>query len=295
MSLLVAGALHHDVILRAARLPRLDETLPGDSVAYALGGKAGNQALAAVRMGAQVAFAGAVGDDPAGQGMRATLDRAGVHTGALATVRGPSGMSAAIVTQTGGYGAVIVSAANRSFTGARVGLPAGCTHLLLQNEVPAVANLRLARAARAAGVKVIWNAAPARADRLMPGLTDILIVNRVEAADILRKPALNDARTAARDLTLLGPRAAIITLGEGGLALWDGTPHLMPAIQVPVISTHGAGDAFCGALAAALDQGQSLPEALRLAQGLAALWVSTPPDQRDRLDQDRVRALLAER
>lgn len=101
MSLLVVGALHWDVVVEAPRLPQLDETLHGQNVAYQFGGKGGNQAVAAARAGAEVSFAGRIGNDAAGQSMRNRLTEAGVDIGQLQQGNGASGMSVAIVTEGG--------------------------------------------------------------------------------------------------------------------------------------------------------------------------------------------------
>ncbi|MEO0380852.1 MAG: PfkB family carbohydrate kinase, partial [Pseudomonadota bacterium] len=112
MSVFVAGSLHLDVVLRAPHLPGPDETVAGSSVDYVFGGKGGNQALAAARMGAKVAFAGRAGSDRFGDMLRETLGNSGIDLTGLQRDAGPSGMSAAIVDANGDYGAVIVSAAN---------------------------------------------------------------------------------------------------------------------------------------------------------------------------------------
>jgi ribokinase len=109
MSLLVVGALHWDVVVRAPRLPQLDETLRGQEVAYQFGGKGGNQAIAAAKAGAYVAFAGRIGNDEAGASMRTRLQAAGIDISQLQQGAGASGMSVAIVTKDGDYGAVIMS------------------------------------------------------------------------------------------------------------------------------------------------------------------------------------------
>ncbi len=289
MSIAVLGALHLDVIVAAPRLPHLDETLTGHAVRYAFGGKGGNQAVAAARMGARAVMIGAVGTDDFAETLLAGLDAGGVDRGAVICVAGASGMSVAIVDADGGYGAVIVSAANLTMTG-NERLPADITHLLLQNEIPAKANLAAARAARAAGAMVILNAAPART---MPtellALIDLLIVNRVEAA-MMCDGADNDA-WALRDL---GPHAAIVTRGAEGLigAGADGVTFVQLAHSVDVISTHGAGDAFIGGLAARLAAGDGLQVACAFAQGAAALHVATPIDERAAITPVNVRAFL---
>ncbi len=282
MSLFVLGSLHLDVIVNAPRLPNLDETLPGQSVRYDFGGKGGNQAVAAARMGATVAMAGAVGSDSFATTLRDRLIQTGVDQQQVTTDPGPSGMSVAIVDAGGNYGAVIVSAANLKLTG-QIALPSGCTHLILQNEIPEAANLAAARIASAAGVRVILNAAPARptGDDLL-ALTDLLIVNRGEASVLSGLPPDDPATINA--LLSLGPASVIVTRGGDGLCLGtaNGTTDY-PARQVTVVSTHGAGDAFIGALAAHLDAGNSLETAAAFAQTAAALHVSTEVDQRDRI------------
>jgi ribokinase len=125
------------VVVRAPRLPRLDETLRGEAVDYRLGGKGGNQALAAARAGARVAFAGRIGGDDPGARMRAELVAAGVDVAGLQQGDGASGMSVAITTADGGYGAVIVSGETLSLDAAAVRVPEGCRMILAQNEVSA--------------------------------------------------------------------------------------------------------------------------------------------------------------
>ena len=264
--ILVLGSLHWDVMVAAPRLPVPDETLFGHSAAYRFGGKGGNQAVAAARRGARVAFAGAVGDDEAGPRLLAALDAAGVDRSGVAVVAGASGMSVAIDTPDG-YGAVVVSGANAH--AAVRNLPDGVSVALLQNEVPEAANLALA-AALPAGATLVLNAAPARP--LPPALrarVDVLVVNRVEAAAMGGLDALRSAGTV------------IETLGADGCRL--GTPagiKALPAPRVAAVSAHGAGDAFCGALAAALDAGGTIEDAIALAQGYAARIVAAPYAER---------------
>lgn len=287
--ILVCGSLHLDVMVSAPRLPRLDETLAGQGVAYASGGKGGNQAVAAARMGARVAMAGRVGDDAFGARLLAALDAAGVDRAQVQRGAGPSGMSVAIVDESGGYGAVIVSAANLAIAADAVQVPAGTTHVLLQNEVPEAVNLAVARTARAAGARVVLNAAPARAmDPDLLACTDLLIVNRVEAGD-LTGAAPEDA---ARALADRGPGAVIVTLGGDGLVLWDGALAGLPAHGVNAISTHGAGDSFVGALAAEWARGADLRAAAAFGQAAAALHVAAGPAGRAAVTVGAVRGLM---
>lgn len=285
--ILVVGALHLDVIVRASRLPQLDETLVGEGVRYALGGKGGNQAIAARRMGAEVAMAGRVGSDAFGGQLLALLAGAGVDCGQIVQGPGASGMSVAIIETGGEYGAVIVSGENLNLAAEAVVLPAGTGALVLQNEVPATVNLDLARRARAAGIRVILNAAPAREmpTALWP-LIDLLVVNRLEARQLLGRDLAPPE--AAQLLLHLGAGAVIVTLGSGGLVLCEpgGTQHIA-AHRVSTVSAHGAGDAFLGALAAEWVRSDDLPRAARLGAAFAALHVAANPEDQSHLSRRR--------
>lgn len=270
MSVFCCGSLHLDVMMQAPNLPRLDETVVGTGVDYAFGGKGGNQAVAAAKMGAQVAMAGRIGDDAFGQTLLNTLMGAGVDIGQIQRGQGASGMSTAIVCQGGGYGAVIVSAANLLIDPSQITVPNDASVVLLQNEIPEAVNISVAQQARDRGALVILNAAPARKmSPILLELVDILVVNRIEAADMMG--------VSVADLDPMQPvtaARAIITLGGDGLVIQDGASRHQSGHQVPVISTHGAGDAFLGALAARLDQGDDLTKAAAFGQAAAALHVS---------------------
>lgn len=277
----VAGALHLDVILRAPHLPQLDETVTGSGVTYAMGGKGGNQALAAACHGAPVSMAGRVGADDFAQQILDTLTEAGVDITQVQPGSGASGMSAAIVQDDGGYGAVIVSAANLDIDPAQITVPPDTRVVLLQNEVPTPVNLTVARAAKALGARVILNAAPARAlDPALIPLVDLLVVNRVEAAALsgLKISDQATARSAARHLSQT--TETILTLGAEGLIHAKGPQAIHhPAHGVKPFSTHGAGDAFLGAYAARCAAGEPVVDALVYAQAAAALHVSVPDRQ----------------
>ena len=258
--ILVMGALHLDVIVNAPALPAPDETMMGKDVAYRFGGKGGNQAVSAARMGGKVAMIGVVGTDDFAQPLRAELARADVDMSMLATFDGASGMSVAIVQNDGSYGAVVVSGVNRQINAQQARLDPPPKVIVLQNEIPVSENhALLARLPQ--DVTVIWNAAPALArDAVMVRRADILVVNRLEAAMQAGLPHdLPDPEAALTQLAREG-RAVIITLGADGYIAQarDGTRFGAQAHRVPVFSTHGAGDAFVGALAAEIARGADL-------------------------------------
>ena len=279
----VLGSLHLDVVVDTPSLPRIDETVMGNSVAYRFGGKGGNQAVAAARMGAKTAMAGRVGTDPFGDRLLEVLDAEHVVHDQVLRVPGASGMSVAIVNADGDYGAVVVSGVNQANTGTDIALPAETRVLVLQNEVPEAANLAVVAKAGAA-TSVLLNAAPARP--IAPALLErvgVLVVNRLEAAMLSgQEESLASPEAAAERLLELGPQAVVVTLGGEGCvgAVRGGSPFRMPAYKVPVVSTHGAGDMFVGALAARLADGETLDAAIAVAQGAAALYVSLPFDRR---------------
>lgn len=287
MSVFVVGAIHHDVIVDAPALPRLDETLSGSAVRYAFGGKGGNQAVQAARIGkalnVTVAMAGCVGQDAPGTLMLETLRQAGVDTSSMQQSSKPTGMSVAISLPDGSYGAVIISSSNKELDVQSVHIPADTSWLVLQNELPEQANEALARRAKNHGIKTLLNAAPARKlSQEFAQALDLLVVNRVEAADLLsmRHDAINP-REAAKILCTQWRCDVIVTLGGDGLVVCqNGQVATLSAHDVAQVSTHGAGDAFIGALAVHLTAGHDLIAAAKIANAAAALHVASPVDAR---------------
>ncbi|RZW09067.1 MAG: ribokinase [Rhodobacteraceae bacterium] len=287
---IVLGALHYDVVVDAPRLPDVDETLPGSGVDYRFGGKGGNQAVAAARMGADVAMAGRVGRDAAAGVILGVLDAAGVDRSEVAEVDAASGMSVAISLPSGEYGAVIVSGANGENDG-RVADGPPPRVALIQNEIPEAANVAFA-AGLDGGCRVVLNAAPAR--DLAPELAarvDVLIVNRIEAEAL---SGAGDPEATAVRLERAVRGAVVLTLGAGGAILVeDGAVSHHPAHHIEPVSAHGAGDMFTGALAARLAEGDSLSDAVVFAQAAAAMFVSSPVAERGTVTKDAVAVFLA--
>jgi ribokinase len=294
----VVGSLHFDIMVRAPYLPRTGETLIGEAWWWKQGGKGGNQAVAAARHGARVEMVGCLGDDAFGARLRERLEAAGVDLAHVRTVVRGSGMSVAIVQEGGDYAAIVVSGANREIDEAWIARSApaigGARVLVLQDEVAETANAAAARLARAADVRVVLNAAPARPLGSLAGLVDVLVVNTVEAEMLGagRVDGLESAAAAARALRAQAP-TVVVTAGAAGLAAAADTETVtVPAHQVPRAETHGAGDAFVGAFAACLADGAPLADALRYANAAAALHVGTPEADHDALGPADVRRLL---
>lgn len=279
----VTGSLHYDIMLDAHHRPEKGETVMGSACHYKFGGKGGNQAIAAAKAGAHVRFIGAVGADEQGAFLLKTLRQAGVNTDAVATIDGiPSGMSVAITDAEGDYGAVVVSNANQHIAPEpfmQAAFWRDVSMLVLQNEVPETVNLAAAQAARRQQIAVCINAAPARP--LTPEFErciDLLVVNAVEARD-MSGVAVSDLASARQAATQLASRfnRVVVTAGEHGVAFSEaGETQTLPARQVTLVSTHGAGDCFMGVLCKALNDGDVLAEAVTKANDAAAEHVSRP-------------------
>jgi ribokinase len=289
-SVVVVGSLHYDILVTGGYRPARGETVFGQDWAWKCGGKGGNQAIEAARHGARAHLVGAVGKDAFGTAVLERLVGAGVEVAEVARIDGAgSGMSVAIFDPDGDYGAVIVPGANWRIDPVRIGASAGLRGarvLLLQNEVRPETNL--AAAETATGAFVILNAAPAREveDDLMARV-DLLVVNEIEAEAMAGTGAVTDVASAERAAEALAARvpAVIVTLGGAGLLLRDrsGATTRIAGHDVRVESTHGAGDALIGALAARLAQGAALPDAVRYANAAAAVLVATPEAARSAL------------
>jgi len=300
----VVGSLHLDILVRASARPRKGETLPGQSWGYKSGGKGGNQAAAAAQFGASVSMVSRVGNDDFGVRLLEHLKSAAVDTQHVSVdVETGSGMSVAIVDAEGDYGAVIVSGANLHLSKAEVDkaerLIARARVLVLQNEVLEVTNLAAAILAKDHGVRVILNAAPARPlGSDLAANVDLLIVNAVEA-EMMCGVAVTSLSAATRAAAILSDQfpAVIVTAGGLGLALAvrNEPPYTEAAHPVSMLDTHGAGDAFVGALCARWANGKLLTEAARFANAAAALFVSTPVKQKRAITSDHVMQLLSER
>jgi ribokinase len=213
--------------------------------------------------------------------MAETLAAAGIDTAALQRGFGASGMSVAITEAGGGYGAVIVPGENHALDPASLVLPAGAQMLLLQNELAPEALPALVAKGREAGLHVALNAAPAEGvGTWVLGAVDTLIVNRLEAHDLLGvAPGALTPAELVEGLQARAPRAdMIVTLGDGGVAFAGAgqPPRRAGAPAVEPVSTHGAGDVFCGTWAAACLAGAGLAEAVDQAQAAAAAHVAAP-------------------
>jgi ribokinase len=280
----VVGSINEDVELLVARAPKPGETLTAQRTARRPGGKGANQAVAAARAGARVRMIGRIGADPAGARMLEALREEHVDTHAVAALPGvPTGTAYITVTADGENTIVLERGANARLSPGDVAAEreafAGAAVMLAQLEVPTDTVTAAVRAAHDAGVRTVVTLAPAQAvpDELLAGL-DPLLVNEHEAGFLLGgddgddDQVAEDPEACARRLLSLGPRSVVITLGAAGAVVADATGvWRMPAGTVDeVVDTTGAGDAFAGALAAALADGASLADAVGAGMAAAA-------------------------
>ncbi|ALV07216.1 ribokinase [Roseateles depolymerans] len=291
-TVVVVGSINMDLVAHASRLPAPGETLIGEAFAGTPGGKGGNQAVAASRLGADVALVGRVGLRQHGHELLAALEQEHVSTDAIHRDDAAwPGVAVIMVARDGGENAiVVVPGSNADLTPADVEAAArqiqSARVVVAQLEVPVPAIQRAFELARQAGVTTVLNAAPAQSlPPALLALTDWLVVNETEAAQLCgdaldaaaRVDELTLAREAARHLRTLGPRHVLVTLGgQGAWLLGDEHPqgHHLRATRVDAIDTVGAGDTLVGGLAVGLAEGLEPLQAASLGQSAAALAVS---------------------
>lgn len=285
--IVVFGSLNVDVMIGVDHLPLPGETVLGPGYELTAGGKGANQALAASRAGGAVTMVGSIGGDPLSETAIADLRAAGVDLSYLAKVADPTGLAAICVDKAGENHVVVASGANRRTQAMQVpdALLTPATLVVLQMEVPLAENWALIRRAKQLGARVLLNAAPAAAlsPEALPHI-DWLIVNENEAKQIagdLGLPAA-DPRQAAAGIAQSTHTVVIVTLGAAGAAayLGSGDGYQVQALPIRPLDTVGAGDSFVGGLAAAIDRGHDLPEAMRRAAvggALACLRTGAQP------------------
>jgi ribokinase len=279
-----------DLVVRAPRLPRPGETLAGHAFSTVPGGKGGNQAVAAARLGASVALIGCVGMDENGASLRAGLEAEGIDcSGVDTSTDEPSGVAMVIVDDASQNAIVIVAGSNGEVSPESVvrheAAFAASKIVVCQMEVPAAAVEATLFTARRLGKPVLFNPAPVTGPLPAAWLAsvDYLVANEIEAATLsgIAVESVDDARRAADALHDAGVRHVILTLGSRGvLARFDGGEcEFLAAQRVDAVDTTAAGDTFVGAFAAAVAAGRSRADALAFGQSAAALSVTRPGAQ----------------
>lgn len=262
----VVGSANLDLVATTERLPGPGETVLGDTFAEHAGGKGLNQAVAAARAGATTSFCAALGNDDAARQLLAVIAADAIDANAVQVVETvPTGRALIGVSANGENSIIVVAGANAMLAAADVVASASAASVVLaQLEVPIDTVHAALAAARAAGATTILNPAPAQQlSAALIALCDVIIPNEHEAEILGGVDALFD----------LGAKAVVVTLGSRGARLCtpDGTRTMVPAFAVTPVDTTAAGDAFCGAFAAAISRGTSMIEALRFAAAGAGL------------------------
>ncbi len=301
--IVILGVFVADTAYRAARAPRLGETVLGTGFRLGPGGKGSNQAVAAARAGGEVHFITRLGRDAFGDLAQATWAEAGVRPEITLDDAGYTGAAYIFVEDGSGENAIIVAPGAGGDLGvadveARRALIANAAVFVTQLEQPVAAAHRALEIARTGGARTILNPAPAAPlPAGMLSLCDLLTPNESEAEALtgIAVGGVSDARSAAERLRAMGAGAVVVTLGAQGAFYMDGGRALhVPALDAgPVVETTGAGDAFTGGLAVALAEGRDPAEAVRFGCATAAIAVTragTAPSMPARAE---IEALLA--
>lgn len=282
LHIVVVGSINMDLVARMARLPRPGETVHGQSFQTIPGGKGANQAVAVARLGVRVTLIGRVGDDSFGETLLRSLAGHGVVTEqVLVTPECSSGVALIGVDDDGANSITVVAGANGRLTvqdiESRAEIIQSADALIVQLETPLDTVAAALRIAKDAGVRTILDPAPAPSSPLPPEVMAVGVIspNQTEA-ELLTGIVVDDlasAERAARRLRELGAREVVLKLGRWGAMLCaaDGRVEHVSAVEVEVVDTTAAGDAFTAALAVALVEGGTLVEAVRFGSAAGTL------------------------
>ena len=303
--IVILGVFVADTAYHAARMPRMGETILGDSFALGPGGKGSNQSVAAAMAGSNVSFITKLGQDAFADMALAIWTRAGVTPLVSQHADSYTGAACIFVEAATGNNAIIIdSGVAASISAEDVEAHANTIRaakvFVTQLEQPMPAAMRALELAREGRAITILNPAPAaELPDTMLALCDYVTPNETEASELTGLPVNGpeDARAAAEALMARGvSKAAIITLGENGAFWFDGATalHVLALNAGAVAETTGAGDAFNGGFATALVEGQSPEDALRFANATAAISVTRPGTTPSMPSRDEIEALLAQ-
>lgn len=279
--IVVIGSMNYDLILKLPRFAEVGETLTAKEALYSPGGKGANQAVQAAKLGIPVYLVGCVGEDNNGVQLLAAANQYGVHTEYVRKCCCPTGMGIVNSCPDGSVSSVIVRGANYEITRGDIDnldrLFQETALVILQMEIPMRINEYAIEKAKKAGCMVMLNAAPAAPmDEKYLAMSDILVVNEVEAAYYLGY-TIDTSETAIKGSVALSEwlgNDCIITLGkEGAVVCVGGIPQFIPSKKVNAVETTGAGDSFIGAVGYALLNKMDLTEAGMFATCCSAVTV----------------------
>ncbi|MFE7240720.1 ribokinase [Streptomyces sp. NPDC057580] len=279
--LLVVGSANADLVIGVERRPAPGETVLGSDLAVHPGGKGGNQAVAAARLGARTALLARVGDDAHGRLLLESQREAGVDTGGVLVGGAPTGVALITVDPSGDNSIVVSPGANARLTPddirAAADLLAGARVVSAQLEIPLETVAEVART-RPPGARFVLNPSPpAPLPDDVLAACDPLVVNEHEARFVLGASTGPGPEDWARALLALGPQSVVITLGADGALVADGRTDAVariPSPRVDAVDTTGAGDAFTAALAWRLSVGEDIATAAAFAVRVGAAAVT---------------------
>lgn len=288
--ILVAGSANLDFVVRASHIPAPGETVLGREFRTFPGGKGANQAIACARAGGSpTEMLLALGDDPFATPIEESLRLAGVRMHVVRVGDQPTGTAFICVSDDAENAITVAPGANNCLRASHLPPLDRITHLLLQLESPLETVIAYARAARAHGVKVVLNAAPARAlSRELMSLLDMLVVNIGELAVVSGHEGSTEECLERVDVPCV-----VVTLGDRGCcARVAGELIMQDAFVVMPVDTTAAGDSFCGVLVASLSQGMTVSDALHRANAAGALTCMKPGAQSSIPTQDELETFL---
>jgi ribokinase len=300
--IVVVGSINMDLVASTPHIPAPGETILGSDFKMNPGGKGANQAVAAARLGYPVQMIGMLGSDDLAKQLRDGLFKAGVDITGIGTVPGPSGVAVIAVSDAGENSIVVISGANSQLTPAHLTQHAGLIRnagvVLAQLETPLETILHLADLCAEAKVPLILDPAPAQT--LPPELfakVAWFTPNETEAAFYLhQKGKTASTEESAQALMKKGAKGVILKLGSKGafLASSSGSEMRVPAFPVDAVDSTAAGDAFNGAFAAALMQGQSPLQSAIFASAAAAVSVTRKGAQSSMANMEEVHQMLGD-
>ena len=272
--LLILGSVNADLLFKVDQLPRPGETVLCPSYTMAPGGKGSNQAAAAAKAGARTSFVGHLGDDGYGPVVRQLLVDAGIQCDGLAVSANPTAIAVIGVDAAGENSIIVASGANLDTHAGQIAdeLLGPDATVLCQNEIRVNETAAILQRAKAKGARTILNLAPAGpVDKPTLDALDYLVVNEIEAR-MVADDATTPLEELARNLASQHDLTCLVTLGgAGAFAVGAGQGWRVGALPITPVDTTGAGDAFVGVFAAALDGGLDIAAAMHRAAVAAAM------------------------
>jgi ribokinase len=304
MTVVVFGSINIDLVVEVPRLPARGETVIGNRFFTAAGGKAANQAVAVAKLGIPTHLIGQIGDDEFGQSLLKNLHNIGVNTeGVVINPHTHSGVASIVVEETGDNAIACAAGANNLVGEAELkqfkALLPQAKVALLELGIPLSIVIAAAQTAKNSNCLTILDPAPAQPNlpSELYSLVDLITPNEIEASQLVgfTVDGVTTARQAATFLHQMGAKNVVITLGNQGAFCSTGDENYwVKPISVRVVDTVAAGDAFNGALAAALASGKSLKEAVQWGNIAGALAVTKPGAQPSLPSRDSFMKMLAE-